>query len=441
LSSVEIVNIGVDDTDSLEGGCTTHLTGIFLLRLLKEKPRLRLADYPLLVRLNPAVPWKTRGNAATGLRILCDCDPSEILEIGWQLVEEYTGGEQREPKAPGIVVYTGRPWEDRDLRLLYRKALTGVVPLDYVRKILERKGAIARGGMGVIGASAALSALAPGEDHTFELAFYRDPSMMGRERCVDEGEALRVEASLPPCVFNNLDLEEGEITAAPGGYDPVLAGFRGDCPSVLMEYRRVLCEKPDFWVMFRSNQHTDAHALPLTPRLTLYSAGKVEAEINGAPSTLPGGHVIAPAKIGGERVTLAFYRETGPLNRAARMLVEGDRVIVLGTVKPQASGEITIAVEKMWIEELVEERIEASPRCPRCGTRMKKMGAGKGFKCVNCGLRMQSKTVMARTRKMGAGEYTPKPGRLPHLVKPHWRAPKPMGMLPLILDPREVIGR
>jgi tRNA(Ile2)-agmatinylcytidine synthase len=440
LTAAAIISVGIDDTDRLEGGCTTHLTGIFLLKLLREKPGLKLADYPLLVRLNPAIPWKTRGNAATGLRLLCDCDPVEIAEIGWQLVEEYTGGEAREPKGPGIVVYEGEPWRDGALRLLYEKALTDVVAIDTVRRLVEKRGIVARGGMGVVGALAALAALAPGDDYTYELVFYRDPSMIGRERCIDKDMALEVEASTPPCVFNNFDLEEGEVTAAPGGYDPVLAGFRGDCPGPLFEYRRVLCEEPLFWVMFRSNQHTDQHAAPLTPRLTPYSTGKARALVKGPPSILPGGHVIVPADVGGATVSLAFYRETGPLNKAARLLREGDEVVVLGSVKPHPRG-VTISVEKMWVDSVSEEALEASPRCPNCGTRMEKKGRGKGFRCRNCGYRLGSRSRMRRARIMGPGEYTPKPGRLPHLVKPSWRSPKRLQGLPIILDPWSVIGR
>ncbi|MEM0501968.1 MAG: DNA-binding protein, partial [Thermoplasmata archaeon] len=50
--------IGVDDTDSSEGMCTTYLAPQILLKL-----NLDLIGFPRLVRLNPNIPWKTRGNA------------------------------------------------------------------------------------------------------------------------------------------------------------------------------------------------------------------------------------------------------------------------------------------------------------------------------------------------------------------------------------------
>ena len=55
-----LLHIGLDDTDSPEGGCTTYIGA----RLVEELDALgvRFTDYPNLLRLNPNVPWKTRGN-------------------------------------------------------------------------------------------------------------------------------------------------------------------------------------------------------------------------------------------------------------------------------------------------------------------------------------------------------------------------------------------
>ena len=55
-----MLHIGMDDTDSVEGGCTTWLA----TEVIKELSDFDLIDCPRLVRLNPNVPWKTRGNGA-----------------------------------------------------------------------------------------------------------------------------------------------------------------------------------------------------------------------------------------------------------------------------------------------------------------------------------------------------------------------------------------
>ncbi|HJM17891.1 MAG TPA: DNA-binding protein, partial [Candidatus Poseidoniia archaeon] len=58
-----MLHIGIDDTDSLEGGCTTWL----ITEVIKELSDFDLVGPPRLVRLNPNVPWKTRGNGALAL--------------------------------------------------------------------------------------------------------------------------------------------------------------------------------------------------------------------------------------------------------------------------------------------------------------------------------------------------------------------------------------
>ena len=55
-----MLHIGIDDTDSLKGGCTTWLA----TEIISELSEFDLIGSPRLVRLNPNVPWKTRGNGA-----------------------------------------------------------------------------------------------------------------------------------------------------------------------------------------------------------------------------------------------------------------------------------------------------------------------------------------------------------------------------------------
>ena len=53
--------IGIDDTDSDKGMCTTYLGAVLIERLKSLGVILGL---PKLVRLNPCAQYKTRGNAA-----------------------------------------------------------------------------------------------------------------------------------------------------------------------------------------------------------------------------------------------------------------------------------------------------------------------------------------------------------------------------------------
>src|SRR5438309_11820645 len=64
--------VGIDDSDSRFGLCTTYLGYQLVLNLLRDG--CSVPAYPRLVRLNPNIPFKTRGNAAV-------CLPLETEEV------------------------------------------------------------------------------------------------------------------------------------------------------------------------------------------------------------------------------------------------------------------------------------------------------------------------------------------------------------------------
>nr|MCR5853302.1 hypothetical protein [Methanophagales archaeon] len=53
--------IGIDDTDSRKGMCTTYLCAVLVSEFREAGLSVSL---PYLVRLNPCIPQKTRGNGA-----------------------------------------------------------------------------------------------------------------------------------------------------------------------------------------------------------------------------------------------------------------------------------------------------------------------------------------------------------------------------------------
>src|SRR5579871_1331972 len=64
--------LGLDDTDSRFGHCTTHLGYLIACQLVRLN--CRIARYPRLVRLNPNIPFKTRGNAAVCIEFETDSE-------------------------------------------------------------------------------------------------------------------------------------------------------------------------------------------------------------------------------------------------------------------------------------------------------------------------------------------------------------------------------
>ncbi len=412
--------LAIDDSDTPWGGCTTHLAWLLLRELSYY---IILGDYPLLVRLNPVVPRKTRGNAAVVIRGYSRVPQEELLEKAISLAESYS--RRRPPgKGPGIALYRDvDAWRVPLLRRLYLRALRTYIPRDTIDEIARRLDLEVTGGSGVVGATASLAALAPWDPYTYELIAYRREEYMDRERCVERNPGLASEESL--CSFANYDLLQGKLASSPGGPDPVLAGFRGRDPSCLGKLSSLLCEEPAGWVLYRSNQHT---GMPgegpgsLNPRP--YNYVRLKGVVKALPRESPGGHVFVDLETGWGDVTVAFYRETGPLRDAARMLRPGDVIVVEGGVIPRSKGP-TLAVDVMYVEKLAGKIHYVAPRCPRCGSRMKSMGRGKGYRCRKCGFRDPSASPIpiVSPRRLMSGRYTPSVSSARHLTRFNWWSP------------------
>ena len=95
----------VFDTDSPKKGCTTYIAALLVEKL--SQMGLTFVDYPHLIRLNPNVPWKTRGNGAVCIRV---CGKEDVIgnvrDITIELVEKESdlGVDGTDP---GIVFYFG----------------------------------------------------------------------------------------------------------------------------------------------------------------------------------------------------------------------------------------------------------------------------------------------------------------------------------------------
>ena len=117
-----IVHVGLDDTDSTQGKCTTH-AAYRITQYLLDNEYTEFVDYPLLIRLNPNIPWKTRGNGAVCLRFRT-ADHEDVLDRIMDLVHKeklVASGAN-----PGIAVYCGDsiPYS---IQCFARKALYDVV--------------------------------------------------------------------------------------------------------------------------------------------------------------------------------------------------------------------------------------------------------------------------------------------------------------------------
>ena len=192
--------VGLDDTDSLLGNCTTHLGFRVVDELLHLGCTFR--TYPRLVRLNPNIPFKTRGNAAVCLEFETD-DPEGAFGVVETILHELSDVENGANS--GLVFMAGT--SDPGLfRGLYLSAVSGLVSYTRVLRVLASGGCrhvTVGNGMGVVGAAASLG-FEGDDDHTFEIIAYRREADCGTTRAVKEESVMEMERRTFPHTLQQL---------------------------------------------------------------------------------------------------------------------------------------------------------------------------------------------------------------------------------------------
>ncbi|MFB0543957.1 MAG: DUF1743 domain-containing protein, partial [Candidatus Bathyarchaeia archaeon] len=385
-------------------------------------------DYPNLIRLNPNAPWKTRGNGAVSLRIRCAPEAlEEIEETVFEAVEEHSDLTCTNTN-PGAVIHAGDV--PPSMTEFAKRTITGLVELKEAVNLIREFGASALGlknARGLIGALAAVGETLSG-DHTYEFLAYRTPENRGEKRRVDEGSVLNMDEATGHLTFNNVDPQTHRILITPRGPDPVLFGVRGETPEAVSEAAQMLVvEEPiERWVIYRTNQGTDAHLIDLKRKADPrpHHPAIVEGNVLASSRTIKGGHVIL--RVGDESgaVDCAAYEPTGDFRKIVKGLIPGDLVRLYGGVRPQGgSHEMTLNLEKLEVLHLAPKVVYENPLCPKCGRRMESMGKGQGYRCRGCGLRgreLRKRTVLLE-RKVKEGVYLPPPRAQRHLTKPFQR--------------------
>lgn len=397
--------IGIDDTDSPEGMCTTYLGAVLARRLIAQHMQVHEAR---LIRLNPNVTFKTRGNAAIALRV--DGDPGRAFTIACALVEELADFGCPDTN-PGVVVTRSPPDP-----AFYRKAVTDFCTIDEAAGILEKDGALYQGyknRRGLIGATAAVACDLP--DRTYEILAYRQKERWGSPRSVDKESLFAAQQATFPHTWDTVDEENGVVVCVPHTPDPVLFGIRGESPSWVMVARQMIAsEKPALEQIWVTNQGTDAHILPgriggLREGLSYRVAGTVET----VPKTGPGGHVSFTISSSEGSVRCMAYEPTKNFRDIVRSLISGDAIIAAGSYK---KGSINL--EKMKVAGVANAITQRPPACTACGKRMTSAGKGKGYKCKTCGAKAQDPEIIRVLRDLKLGWYEVPPTARRHLAKP-----------------------
>ena len=418
-----VLHVGIDDTDSPRMGCTTYIAALLVCELTELD--CDFVDYPNLVRLNPNVPWKTRGNGAICLRFTCD--ERKISQVIRHIVSTVkSNSDLADRRADPAIAYLRGPVPP-ELVAFSKKAIRNVVSIKEAQRIAAtwKISCIPlKGKRGIIGAIAALGETLK-SDHTYELITYRTLRNRSIPRNIDPESVLRMNGETTPLTFNNIDPETNRILITPRGRDPILYGIRGETPEAVFKGHGMVKpnEEIERWAIFRTNHGTDDHyskfskISDMCPYRPVVVAGKVV----GRPFTILGGHVIF--KLGDDSgvVDCAAYEPTGRFRDVVRKLVEGDLIEAYGGVrKGSARHAQTLNLEKIRIVDLAADCRYQNPRCALCGKRMKSAGKNQGFRCRKCGAVDQAagKISVETERDLALGIYIPPPRAHRHLTKP-----------------------
>jgi tRNA(Ile2)-agmatinylcytidine synthase len=413
--------VGLDDTDSRERGmCTTYVARTIAERLERSGGSVSRL---VLVRLNPAVEYKTRGNAA--LAIHTDCNPEDAFEIarGRLATLAETADERTHP---GLVVADHDPGEaPAKVSRFARRAIRTHLERADATTLIDRHGYRswhAGNGRGRIGALAAIGAWRELEEWTSERISYRQSDRWGTPREVDPESVFAAADREYPRVWDTVDREEGETVCVPSAPGPILYGIRGDDPSAVRAVAEGIESEPVASSrLFVTNQGTDVHLRDGSLESVRDGrAYRVDGRVASDPETRRGGHVFLSLEALGddrerdERPSLecAAFEPTKRFRDRVRALRVGDRLTVCGEVSRG-----TLKLEKFAARELVEtERV--TPTCPDCGRRMESAGRNQGYRCRDCKTAKAEKETVALERDLEEGWYEVPPCARRHVAKP-----------------------
>ncbi len=425
--------LGVDDTDGPSGGCTTFV----LTEIVAAAGRLGfdLIGDPRLVRLDPNIPWKTRGNGALAARFghgagrrrkVGEIDghpvysypkarplrPNErrrLVDAAWSAV---LGARAQDPGSDPALVASSRPLP----LALYRAAVSTRVPLAVATRACRRAHAEVRtegSRRGIVGAAAALAW--PGRRATWELLTYRAPDRIGDRREVNP-ESVRRAARRFPSLFLCYDPRTRRLMVTPHTACPILFGLRSTDARILDRARRSIRSEPvERWLVFRTNQGTGDHVQPRRVRdLRPFDAARLQGTVAGVPVDRPGGHVAFELRDPTGTVPCVAFEPTKTLPAVARSLRPGDRISVWGG----RGRDRSFRLEGIIILGRPPRYRVLPPRCPACRRAAGSLGRGRGYRCPGCRRRFPPEAArrVLEPPAFPRGTYHPTPSARRHIA-------------------------
>ncbi|MDB3879237.1 DUF1743 domain-containing protein [bacterium] len=386
--------LGLDDTDSLKGGCTTEV----LFRLLNDLPDDVSFRTPRLVRLWPFAKQRTRGNAAVAVELITENESELLIHLDkwWQQHIESLKGvlgtsdhseRTQYPADPGMI-WTSESMTDE---AFYKSAVSSEIELQNVPEVTRYWG-----GNGRIGATAAV--LWPATQCTYEAIAWRSNEAEGR-RQLDEVALAEVEDLKDTFLCRNPKL--GTSLLAPRGNSPVLFGIRSWTKDGAQHALDILEQGNDTEpskgsLVFQTNQATGDHL-----------EEPVEAYVR-SKSILKKGHVVLETTQG----TWMAFRQSGHIALLSQWVIKGDLLIGNGL----RDEDDVLHLELLKVKKSISE--QKRPICVRCNKSMKSMGKNQGLRCKRCNLTSDRGWVEVERIPPFQNWVQPPPSSRRHLSKP-----------------------
>ena len=417
MTDTHILNIGFDDTDSPKGMCTTFLA--YKIVDLLKKQETEFLDFPKLIRFNPNIPWKTRGNGAVSLRIRTK-NPSKIKNQIKNLVEKYS--DIKNGANPGLVFYESKEIPEQFTRFS-KLALWQLINRNRAKKFATKNNIeffYQGNGQGLVGAIGAIGY--DFQDHTLELLSYRKNSNFGKERKLSAKSVKTMQEKTLPYTFNSFDNKKQRVLITPHGPDPVFYGVRGENVTSLLRATKILetDEKLAGYMIFKSNQGTGDHLkneFNIT-NIKPYASGKITGIISDEPKIVKGGHVFFSIISDGYELRCAVYKPTG-ISFVALSLIKGDKVCIGGGIRKASKNHPRILnLEFIDVINLEKNLIKSNPICKKCDKKMKSKGKNQGYQCTKCGKKLATKAILEIPRKIKKQLYIPSVSAHRHLSRP-----------------------
>jgi tRNA(Ile2)-agmatinylcytidine synthase len=420
MESETILHIGFDDTDSPKGMCTTFLAYKIVDYLKKQDSEF--LDFPRLIRFNPNIPWKTRGNGAVSIKIRTK-NPSKIKNKIKNFISKYS--DTKNGANPGLVFYENKTIPS-NFTEFSELALWQLINRNQAKKFATENNLdifYKGNGQGLVGAIGAIGYRF--HDHTLELLSYRKPSKFGKERKISSQSVKTMQQKTFPHTFNSFDNKKSRVLITPHGPDPVFYGVRGEKVDSLLSATKILetNEKLAGHMIFKSNQGTDDHLKNTFTKTTMkpYSSGIITGIVSSNPKIEKGGHVFFSINYGDDELRCAVYKPTG-LSSIALALITGDTIRVGGGIRKASKTHPRILnLEFIEVMNLRKNTVKSNPLCTKCNKKMKSKGRNQGFQCIKCGKVSKIKIILDIPRKVKKQLYIPDISAHRHLSRPKTR--------------------